>query len=167
VPSQTPLATTSYFDDRPDARFFVTAVDGVVVSIRKNLPTYGVTDGEVWAAWRSHDQLVEHRFANTNDARRRLGQIVRGRDDLPLIVAWTSIPRAEYAVACSICEAAFGQPCIGDGAPLLASKGHATIVGAPWQPAPHDVEVDLVPLVHAGRITRYFQSLHGERGARA
>ena len=159
-----PLVTKSYFDDRPDARFFVAHVDEVIVSIREYLPTYGVTDGEVWAAWRSDDHLVERRFVSVVDAQRHLGALVRKEGEgLPTIVPWTAIPRQEYAVSCPVCKAVLGKPCLDDDearTPMLASKGHARIIGAPWQPEPHDVEVDLAPLVHAGRITQYHQSLH-------
>lgn len=166
-----PLATTSYFDGRPDARFFAAVVGNfdVVVSIRENLRTYGVTDGEVWAAWRNDDRLFEHRFVNIDDARHHLAKVVRG-ESWPVL--WVPIERAAYVVVCPICEAAFGQPCIEDGEPLLASRGRVMVVGAPVQPdigsaflggEPHDVEVNLVPLVHAGRMTRHHQSLHGER----
>lgn len=166
VTSQAPLATTSYFDGRPDARFFVAVVgdNDVVVSIRENLPTYGVTDGEVWAAWRRDDQLFEHRFTDIRDARFHLAQVVRGE---PWPVLWAQIERAAYAVACPICEAAFACPCTSEGAPLLARKGSALIVGAPSRPEPHTIEVALCPLIHAGRTTRHHLALHGERGARA
>jgi hypothetical protein len=154
------LATTSYFDGRPDARHIVAVVGtDVVVSIRENLRTYGVTDGEVWAVWRAADRLFEHRFENVDDARRLLGKIVRG-EEWPMI--WMQIARAEYAVPCPVCEAAFACPCVDGGEPLLASKGRAQVVGAPWRPEPHDVEVKLAPLVHAGRITQHHRALHGE-----
>lgn len=163
IPSEF-LTTTSYFDGRPDARYFVAVVGtDVVVSIRENLPTYGVTDGEVWAAWRVADQLFEHRFASIDAARRELGRIVRG-EEWPMI--WMRVARAEYAVACPVCKAAFACPCVEEDEPLLASKGHARVVGAPWHPEPHDVEVNLPPLVHAGRITALHRSLYGERGER-
>lgn len=160
-----PLATTSYFDGRPDARHYAAIVGvDVVVSIRENLPTRGVTDGEVWAAWRHADQLFEHRFTDLRDARFHLGQIIRGE---PWPLLWMQVARAAYAVACPVCEAAFACPCVDGDEPLLASKGHARLVGAPWRPEPHDVEVNLKPLVHAGRITRHHQSLHGEKTSRA
>jgi hypothetical protein len=162
-----PLVTKSYFDDRPDARFFVAHVGEVIVSIRENLPTYGVTDGEVWAAWRSDAHLVEHRFVSVVEARRHLGALVCKEDEgLPTIVPWTAIPRKEYAVSCPVCKVALGGPCLDDDearTPMLASKGRARISGAPWRPEPHDVAVDLAPLVHAGRIAQYHQSLHCPR----
>ncbi len=154
--------TTSYFDSRPNARFFAAIVDDIVVSIRQNLPTYDVTNGEVWAAWRNDGRLFEHRFADVADARRQLGRIVRGHNDLPLIVAWTSIPRAEYAVSCPICAAAFGQPCVEGREPLLASKGHARIIGAPWRLELHDVEVNFLPGIHVERARCHHQLLHGD-----
>jgi len=164
VRAQARLATTSYFDGRPDARHFVAHVDDVVVSIRENLPTYGVTDGEVWAAWRRDGRLFEQRFADGDDARRHFGQVVLGT---PLIVPWNAIARAEYAVFCPVCEAALGQPCVDGGKPMLAGKGIVQVVSAPYRPEPHDVEVKLAPLVHAGRITRHHQALRGKGGARA
>lgn len=155
------LQTTSYFDGRPDARYFVAVVGtDVVVSIRENLRTYGVTDGEVWAAWRSNDQLFEHRFTSVDTAHHELGRIVRG-EAWPMI--WMRVARAEYAVVCPVCEAALGCPCIEEGEPLLASKGHARVIGAPYRPEPHVIEVTLKPLVHAGRITDHHRSLHGSR----
>lgn len=165
------MQTTSYFDSRPDARFFMVDVDGTVVSIRENLPTYGVTDGEVWAACRIRDRLHAQRFASLERARRDLSRCVRDwigvRADTPTIGVWVPIRRQEYAVACPVCGGASGQPCLDEeGGAMLDGKGTVLVIGAPWQPDPHEVEVQLSPLVHAGRITAHHRSLHGERGER-
>ena len=99
VTGSSAMQTASYFDSRPDARFFMADVDGVVVSIRENLPTYGVTDGEVWAACRIHERLIERRFASVDHARRELARCVRewigARADTPTIGVWVSLRRGE------------------------------------------------------------------------
>lgn len=158
--------TSSYFDSRPDSRFFMVDVDGVVVSVRQNLPTYAVTDGEVWIACRIHDRCVERRFATVEVARHDLSRFVRdligARADAPTIGAWIAIRRAEYAVACPSCGVEPARSCLDEaGAAMLARRGTAIVVGAPWQPDPHEVELDLSPLVHAGRITAHHRSLRG------
>lgn len=163
-----PMKTTSYFDSRPDARFFMIDVDGITVSIRQNLPTYGVTDGEVWAACRIRERLFEQRFASIESARRDLVRCVRAwigaRADTPTIGVWMPIRRQEYAVACPICGGSPGQPCLDEeGATMVDRTGTALVVGAPWRPEPHEIEARLAPLVHAGRITKHHRSLHGER----
>lgn len=163
-----PMQTASYFDSRPDSRFFMADVDGVVVSIRENLPTYGVTDGEVWVACRIHGRLLERRFASLERAHRDLSRYVRNwigtRADTPTIGAWVPIRREEYAAACPVCEGATGKPCLDEeGSAMLDGRGVVRVIGAPYQPEPHDVEVQLVPLIHCGRITAYHRSLHGER----
>jgi hypothetical protein len=160
------LQTRSFFDSRPDARHFVADVDGVVVSIRQNLPTYGVTDGEVWIAFRLHDRLVERRFGSVDRAKHDAARFVRDaigtRADSPTIGAWIAIRRAEYAIACPICAAAPTCPCVDeDGAQMLEGKGTALVVGAPHRPEMHEVEVNLPPLVHGGRATAFHHSLHG------
>jgi len=162
------MQTTSYFDDRPDARFYMADVDGVIVSIRENLPTYGVTDGEVWAACRIQERLLSQRFVSVERARSDLPRCVRywigARADMPTIGAWVPLRREEYAVGCPVCAATRGQACLDEeGAPLLERKGALHVVGAPWQPDPHVVEVECAPLVHAGRITAHQRSLRGER----
>lgn len=82
------LRTTTYFDGRPDARFFMADIDGLIVSVRENLPTYAVTDGEVWIACRIHARCIERRWESTRIARRaaralrsRQPRIVRRHDD--------------------------------------------------------------------------------------
>ena len=160
------LQTRSFFDSRPDARHFVADVDGVVVSIRQNLPTYGVTDGEVWIAFRLHDRLVERRFGCVHHAKRDVARFVREmivtRADSPTIGAWIAIRRAEYAVICPICTAAPTCPCVDEaGEQMLEGKCTALAVGAPYRPEMHAVEVNLPPLVHGGRATAFHHALHG------
>jgi hypothetical protein len=161
------MQTTSYFDSRPDARFFMIDVDGIAVSIRENLPTYGITNGEVWAACRIHNRLFERRFASIDRARREIARCVRdwigARADTPTIGVWVPIRRQEYAAACPVCGGVPGQPCLDEeGVAMLDRKGTVIVVGAPWQPDPHEAEVQLSPLVHAGRSTAHHRSLHGE-----
>lgn len=160
------MRTCSYFDGRPDARHFMADVDGVLVMIRQNLPTSGVTDGEVWVAFRVHDRLVERRFESVDRARREAARFVRDTRgtsaDSPTIGAWVAIARAEHAIACPQCLADPGQPCRDDdGEPMLASRGSVLVVGVPYRPEMHEVEVDLAPLVHAGRCTAHLRALHG------
>lgn len=136
------LRTRTYFDSRPDARYFMVDVDGVAVSVRENLPTHGVTDGEVWIAVRIHDRCIERRFPSVSSARRELARFVRAllstRADAPTIGAWIPILREEYVVACPVCKAAPAQPCFDE------------------------VDDDLiVPFVHVGRCTAHQQSLRG------
>jgi hypothetical protein len=160
------MRTCSYFDGRPDARHFMADVDGVLVMIRQNLPTGGVTDGEVWVAFRVHDRLVERRFEGVDRARRATAHFVRDtrgtRADSPTIGAWIAIARAEHAIACPHCLADQGRPCCDDdGEPMLARRGSVLVVGAPQRPEMHEAEVDLPPLVHAGRCTAHHRALHG------
>ena len=161
------MQTRSYFDGRPDARFFMMDVDGIVVAIRHNLSTYGVTDGEVWIAFRVHDRLIERRFETVDRARRAAARFVRdslGRrsDAPPTIGAWIAIRRAEYAVACPNCHVEPRLPCVDEDAePMIEREGTALMVGAPYKPALHEVDVTLSPLVHAGRCTALHHALHG------
>lgn len=160
------MRTNSYFDGRPDARHFMADVDGVLVMIRQNLPTYGVTDGEVWIAFRVHDRLVERRFESLERARRDAARFVRDnlgqRSDAPTIGAWISLRRAEHAISCPHCATGPGQPCIDDhGSAMLEGKGTVLVVGAPYRPEMHEVEVTCSPLVHGGRVTAFHHALHG------
>lgn len=165
------MKTTSYFDDRPDSRFYAANIDGVVVSIRENLPTCGVTDGEVWAACWIQGQLLERRFQTTRGAQLGIPRLVRsflGQPDVPSIGAWVALARKEYAVACPVCRASFGQPCIdGDRAQALATRQVSVLVsGAPWCPEVHELDVTLPPLIHMGRRSQHYRSLHGHAPAR-
>lgn len=157
------LQTDKYSDGRPDALFFMADIDGVIVSIRENLPTYGVTDGEVWVAFMVNGARRERRFTDVEIARRELAGFVRdsvGRPhDTVAFGKWRLIRREEYAVACSICKAERGQPCVDEDGPMIGGKATVLVVGAPWHPAPEEHEVNTPPLVHAGRCTDFFRSL--------
>lgn len=161
------MRTNSYFDSRPDARHFMADVDGVLVMVRQNLATHAVTDGEVWIAFRVHDRLVERRFESVDKARRETARFVRDtrggeRADSPTIGAWIAIERAEHAARCPHCAAGPGQPCVDDrGDAMLAGKGSVLVVGAPYRPEMHEVEVATPPLVHAARCTAHYVSLYG------
>ena len=160
------LRTTTYFDGRPDARFFMADIDGLIVSVRENLPTYAVTDGEVWIACRIHARCIERRWESTRIARRELGRFVRASlgscVDTTTIGVWIPIEREEYAIGCPVCAAPRSQPCVDASAQSLPDRGAwLSVIGAPYKPEAHQVAVTPRPFIHAGRSTAHYQSLRG------
>jgi hypothetical protein len=165
------MQTTSYFDTRPDARFFMAYIDGVMVSIRENRRTAHITDGEIWTAFAVSKHLVEYRFDTLLAARRELASVVRRYIDAAMpeggqrraaenvVPIWVPIAREEYAVPCPVCGAREAQPCSGRA--MKPSKGPVIVVGAPWNPEPHAIEIDLCASIHAARETRHHCALRG------
>lgn len=135
-------APGGYFDDRADSRYFFTDVGGVIVHIKENLDTtaHFAPVGEVFFAYRVDGHLYEGQATDVNVARQRIPRHVRAvitLGNMPTIGAWIPLRLPEEAMTCPECGAMPGVPCTDEDGPLMDS-GAALIVGAPWQPEPHE-----------------------------
>lgn len=160
LPAPPPVAREAkapggYFCDRADSRYFFADIDGVVVHIKENLDTtaHFTPAGEVFFAYRVDGRLHEGRADDVGAARRRIPEHVRaavGPKDVLTIGIWIPIRIPEEVMPCPECGAVSGAPCVDDGGPLVDSAT-ALIVGAPWQPEPHEETMELADCCYPRR----------------
>ena len=157
-----------YFCDRADSWYFFADIDGVVVHIKENLDTtaHFTPAGEVFFAYRVDGRLHEGRADDIGDARRRIPAHVRavvGPKDVPTIGTWIPIRIPEEAMPCPECGAVPGVPCLDDRGPLVNSAT-ALIVGAPWQPEPHEEMMEWADCCYSRRVM-YRDTFYAARAA--
>jgi len=161
----------NFHDSRADSTFFLIDIDGTMVYVKVDQPTYGVTEGGVRYACHLGCRLFEGHARDIETARRAIPLNARAwRDGLGLraevstIGTWKPLRRLEESVPCVICAAKMGEPCRDRDGPIVFGGGKALVVGAPWNPEPHTVTTRVTAGAHAARITTYHHMLRGEGG---